>query len=251
MKKRTIIVHGSRATLDGLMNAISTDAVSWDVYRNGRKVFSSPGPDAAIDYVADESAMNKHTIQMEAMGGSKLIDDGQIAWQIKKSGSAQDSDLFTPSMLEELRREYSQIRSVDPAGEAYQKLTGFLNKMSQPQLRQLAGANIPFLSRLARNRVISKDHCGDLSVHIDGDSKKPVKDAEVYKNGAVIRRDGKSYRIGQTVRFGSGRNRKQMKIENFGEKHESIIVSGPTWALQPNGDLVEENQQWEFVSNLD
>lgn len=60
---------------------------------------------------------------------------------------------FSESHIAKLREDYAKINTVDPSGKAYQKLTGTLDKMSQPQLKQLAGAKIKFISGLARNRV--------------------------------------------------------------------------------------------------
>lgn len=60
---------------------------------------------------------------------------------------------FSESHLSQLRTEYAKIDRVDPSAPTYQKMTGSLNKMSQPQLKQIAGAKIKFLSPLARNRI--------------------------------------------------------------------------------------------------
>jgi len=65
--------------------------------------------------------------------------------------------VFTPAQLSELRTEYAKIKSIDPGGAAYPKLAAKLDKLSQAQLKQLAGAEILFISKLARNRVRGKN----------------------------------------------------------------------------------------------
>jgi hypothetical protein len=62
-------------------------------------------------------------------------------------------NLLTPQMINTLRKEYGKINFVDPELPAYQKLTSFLDKMTQDQLKQLADAKIKFVSVLARNRI--------------------------------------------------------------------------------------------------
>jgi len=56
-------------------------------------------------------------------------------------------------MINTLRKGYGKINFVDPSLPAYQKLTLFLDNMTQDQLKQLADAKIKFVSALARNRI--------------------------------------------------------------------------------------------------
>jgi hypothetical protein len=60
---------------------------------------------------------------------------------------------FTVSQLARLRDAYAKLEGVDPSKPAYRKLSPYLSGLTQPQLKQLAGAKIKFLSALARNRV--------------------------------------------------------------------------------------------------
>lgn len=63
--------------------------------------------------------------------------------------------LFTEEMLAKLRLEYSRIEGVNPTGPTFPKMVAFLDKLPQETLKQLAGANIKFISKLALNRVVS------------------------------------------------------------------------------------------------
>jgi hypothetical protein len=60
---------------------------------------------------------------------------------------------FTQSQLARLRDAYAGLDRVDPSKPGYRKLAPYLSGLTQPQLKQLAGAKIKFLSALARNRV--------------------------------------------------------------------------------------------------
>jgi hypothetical protein len=62
---------------------------------------------------------------------------------------------FTDIQLAELRNGYASINTVDPCGKAYPKLIAMLDKCNQATLKQLADANIKFVSVLARNRINS------------------------------------------------------------------------------------------------
>lgn len=62
--------------------------------------------------------------------------------------------LFTPKMIDTLRNEYAKLKRIDPDGDGYKNLTAFLDKLPQPALKQLAEAEINFLSLLARNRIV-------------------------------------------------------------------------------------------------
>jgi hypothetical protein len=61
--------------------------------------------------------------------------------------------LFSEAQLADLRTQYAKIHGVDPCGEAYPRMTALLDSMDKDTLKQLAGANVKFLSALARNRV--------------------------------------------------------------------------------------------------
>lgn len=65
------------------------------------------------------------------------------------------SGRFTKKQLATMRKSFSKIGTVDPSEPTYGKVTRYLDGLSQPLLKQLAGARIKFLSGLARNRVKS------------------------------------------------------------------------------------------------
>lgn len=61
--------------------------------------------------------------------------------------------LFSAEQIEQLRAAYSTIKGIDPCKPTYSKLVAMLDGSSQVRLKQLASANIPFVSKLALNRV--------------------------------------------------------------------------------------------------
>lgn len=65
--------------------------------------------------------------------------------------------MFTALELDTLRAKYALIDRVDPEGETYPKLRALLDGMPLATLRQLEGAQIKFVSGLARNARVRKE----------------------------------------------------------------------------------------------
>lgn len=65
--------------------------------------------------------------------------------------------LFSAAQLAELRAKYDTLETIDPAAFYYQCLINVLDTAGQPRLKQLAGAGIKFVSKLAANRVIKPE----------------------------------------------------------------------------------------------
>lgn len=72
-------------------------------------------------------------------------------------GILLEMDKFTDDHLDKLRKSYSTINKIDPSHPTYTKLTKKLDSLPHEHLKQLANANIKFVSVLARNRVNKKE----------------------------------------------------------------------------------------------
>ena len=65
---------------------------------------------------------------------------------------------MTDALINTLRKEYGSINSIDPSSETYKRSIALLDmlKAKKPQLlKQIAAANIKFVSLLAKNRMRS------------------------------------------------------------------------------------------------
>ena len=83
----------------------------------------------------------------------------EIADFIKETADANmviGDELFDAQMIERLRSGYANINTIDPSKPTYGNLIILLNRLDKDQLKQLADANIKFVSKLARNRVRDK-----------------------------------------------------------------------------------------------
>ena len=60
---------------------------------------------------------------------------------------------FTKQQIDILRKSYGSLSRMNPTSPTYKKFIKFLEKLPKDQLKQLAAANIKFISMLAKNRI--------------------------------------------------------------------------------------------------
>lgn len=63
---------------------------------------------------------------------------------------------FSKAHIDALKKAYGGISKINPDSEAYKKLVAMLNGLPDNQLKTLAKSDVPFVSALARNRVVSR-----------------------------------------------------------------------------------------------
>ena len=71
----------------------------------------------------------------------------------KDEAVTKKMNLFNKSQLNTLRKQYGNIKGINPSSPTYKKLVYMLDTLPLPNLKQLEKAKIPFISGLARNRV--------------------------------------------------------------------------------------------------
>lgn len=85
---------------------------------------------------------------------------------------------FTTKQIAALKAEYSKINRINPDSEAYKKLIGLLDMMSQNQLKQIYSAGIKFLSKLAWNRIQKNEEYtwdDERGEYVRTDGKDPIE----------------------------------------------------------------------------
>jgi len=60
---------------------------------------------------------------------------------------------FSKDQIEIMRKAYGTLKTMNPTSPTYKKFIKFLEKLPKNQLKQLADANIKFVSMLAKNRI--------------------------------------------------------------------------------------------------
>ena len=71
----------------------------------------------------------------------------------KDEAVTKKMNLFNKSQLNTLRKQYGNIKGINPSSPTYKKLVYMLDTLPLANLKQLEKAKIPFISTLARNRV--------------------------------------------------------------------------------------------------
>lgn len=101
--------------------------------------------------------------------------------QQKKSLQVKENigESFSPSQIAALKAEYSKINGIDPASDTYKKLIAMLDRLDLKSLQSLAGAEIKFVSGLAKNRVARKSMKKE-EVEIDEGSGPKEKQTSKY-----------------------------------------------------------------------
>ena len=60
---------------------------------------------------------------------------------------------FSKDQIEIMKMAYGTLSGMNPSSPTYKKFIKFLDRLPKDQLKQLAGANIKFVSMLAKNRL--------------------------------------------------------------------------------------------------
>jgi hypothetical protein len=103
-----------------------------------------------------QQRMAAHDIKPGTSGYRDRIDALKDA---KAHGNLKEEEIeesFSASQIATLKKEYSTINGIDPSSDNYKKLIAMLDKLDLASLKSLAGAEIKFVSGLAKNRVMRK-----------------------------------------------------------------------------------------------
>lgn len=154
-------------------------------------------------------------------------------------GQLSESESFTPAHLDQLRKQFAKIERVDPSSPTYDKMIKLLGGMTQHQLKQVAGANIKFLSKLALNRVKeSVAEASDLDAEVDrvsrdleyarADARDPGLNAKAKARAQakVAALDAKFEKLLAQRKAGSS------------ESHSSDGEAGGKWRTTPTGHKI-------------
>lgn len=114
------------------------------------------------------------------------------AYELKEMVDQLDeAELFSTAQLNSVRKKYAGIKKMDPEGSAYRKLTKLMDgmKKNRPErLKQLADANINFVSALARNRVGGKgDPNPSKTGYVPKNRKKVSEEVDLDESHLAMR----------------------------------------------------------------
>ena len=91
---------------------------------------------------------------------------------------------FSKDQIEIMKMAYGTLSGMNPSSPTYKKFIKFLDRLPKDQLKQLAAANIKFVSMLAKNRLrgesikerSSYDSDNEIQSQIEEKAKRDYKD---------------------------------------------------------------------------
>jgi len=160
----------------------------------------------------------------------------------KDRGALKEEELeesFSASQIAALKKEYSTINGIDPSSDNYKKLIAMLDKLDLASLKSLAGADIKFVSGLAKNRVMRKSVKEDVE-SLDELSKDTLKS---YAKKAVgdLHKQGVKQNDQKAVARYKGLHKAVDKLsEEDVEIEEGTGDLKPGWMLKKDPELAKK-----------
>jgi len=141
-----------------------------------------------VSVIREEYSTDPEEAEMGPKRKKKRKDDDRMEEGdvVSMGGERESPDLFSPQQITVLRNRYGSIGKIDPYGPTYSKLIDLLDHASDARLKQIAGADIKFVSKLARNRLMRRG----IAEERDESSKNAIT-MVVNKDGWILTKDGK------------------------------------------------------------
>jgi hypothetical protein len=139
-------------------------------------------PSPAVKTAAKDVKRGSYADRAALMKAGGVKDDRGPRGVTQEETEIEES--FSPSQIAALKKEYSTINGIDPSSDNYKKLIAMLDKLDLASLKSLAGAEIKFVSGLAKNRVMRKSVKKEEVESIDELSAKQ-KAMDKNKNGKI------------------------------------------------------------------
>ena len=127
--------------------------------------------------------------------GKVYTDKDRPPFQVESVNEAQ----FSKDQIEIMRKAYGTLKTMNPTSPTYKKFIKFLEKLPKNQLKQLAAANIKFVSMLAKNRIkgesVLKKNPGEF---VDAKFSKAIDNLPVSKlTKDLVIKLAKKYKVDQ------------------------------------------------------
>lgn len=143
----------------------------------------------------------------------------RLNYRIKHPETIKE-EKFDKTHIELLRQAYSDLAKIDVTSKAYKKLIDLLNSLPQENLKQLADANIRFVSVLAKNRIkkeVKENRCWP--------GYKPTPGVKAYEKGSCVKEedeeiyedaeyDGKQVTLNKPFRTSDGPKKFAVYVRN-------------------------------------
>ena len=156
--------------------------------------------------------------------------------------------------MDTLRKNYSTINKINPSSPAYTKLIKLLNSLDNKALKQIANADVKFVSMLAKNRIKEGEEIEEYDVETLEELKDFHQFMKEYKSdinegeyqgrdvelGKIMQGDVKKFKVyvkndkGNVVKVNFGQKGMTIKKDNTGARKSfrarmNCDNPGPRW----------------------
>ncbi len=131
---------------EGKLKGAMPEEEEWGVFATGGYIGGKNSEPYAT--YSDKKEAQDHAKRLR-----KQLTKGERGYYRMGYSTRRISEGLSNSQITTLRKDYSTIDKIDPEGDGYKGLIKLLDSLAQEDLKQLADADIKFVSSLARNRL--------------------------------------------------------------------------------------------------
>lgn len=155
------------------------------------------------------------------------------------------TEAFSKEQIEKLKAEYDTMQKIDPTSSSYKKLIALLNNLPQDHLKQLASADIKFISSLAKNRVKKTVAEADEIEERCWDGYKPTPGKKPYEKGSCMKEDdiqeeaeheGKKVTLNKPFRTPDGPKKFAVYVKNDKGNVVKVAFGDPNMEIKRDSD---------------
>lgn len=156
------------------------------------------------------------------------------------------TESFSKDQIDKLKAEYGTMQKIDPISPSYKKLITLLDNLPQDHLKQLAAADIKFISPLAKNRVkksVSEEESIDERCW---DGYKPTPGKKPYEKGSCMKEEddlqeeaeheGKKVTLNKPFRTPDGPKKFAVYVKNDKGNVVKVTFGDPNMEIKRDSD---------------
>lgn len=157
------------------------------------------------------------------------------------------TESFSKEQINKLKAEYGTMQKIDPTSPSYKKLVALLDNLPQDHLKQLASADIKFISPLAKNRIKKPvSEAGGLDERC-WDGYKPTPGKKPYEKGSCMKEDdedlqeeseheGKKVTLNKPFRTPDGPKKFAVYVKNDKGNVVKVTFGDPNMEIKRDSD---------------
>lgn len=156
------------------------------------------------------------------------------------------AESFSKEQIDKLKAEYGTMQKIDPTSSSYKKLIALLDNLPQDHLKQLASADIKFISPLAKNRIKKSVSEADELDERCWDGYKPTPGKKPYEKGSCMKEEddlqeeaeheGKKVTLNKPFRTPDGPKKFAVYVKNDKGNIVKVTFGDPNMEIKRDSD---------------